>query len=510
MTTTEFDSAGQAYMTIDPAGKQDRRAFDDAGRVTKSIQNYQDGEVSAVHEDEDVTVETTYTADGQIATLTARNPTTGDQVTTYVYGTTLDDSDIARSDLVRAEIYPDSDDVADPLGDGDDEIYDRVQYTYNRQGQRTGKQDQNGTVHAFVYDDLGRVLHDRVTTLGTDIDSAVLRTSTSYEVRGMVASITHYDHASVGSGSVVNEVVYQYHDLGMLEKEYQEHEEAQDANTLYVQYYFDTSANGGEFTKALRPASVRYPNGRLVHFTYGASDSLADVLNRLDAIQDDSGGSPGDVLASYSYLGLGTIVVEDYQQPDVRLEYFFDSAYSGWDRFGRVVDQRWYDYGASADRDRFTYGYDRASSRLYRENTVASGKDEFYTYDDVNRLATFDRGDLNAGKTAISGTPVKEEDWGLDMTGNWTDFLQKTSGSTDLNQDRTHNPVNEITGITETVGTAWIDPVHDKAGNMTTLPKPSSPATGLTCTWDARNRLVEVKEGARSSAAMNTMDSVGV
>ena len=94
----------------------------------------------------------------------------------------------------------------------------------------------------------------------------------------------------------------------------------------------------------------------------------------------------------------------------------------------------------------------------------------------MNRLATYDRGDLNVGKTAISGTPVKEEDWGLDMTGNWSDFLQKTSGTTDLNQDRTHNPVNEITGISETVGTAWIDPVHDKAGNMTTLPKPSSPA----------------------------------
>ncbi len=57
----------------------------------------------------------------------------------------------------------------------------------------------------------------------------------------------------------------------------------------------------------------------------------------------------------------------------------------------------------------------------------------------MNRLATFDRGDLNADKDAISGTPVKEEDWGLDMTGNWSDFLQKTSGSTDLNQDRTHN-----------------------------------------------------------------------
>ena len=72
------------------------------------IQNYQDGTVYWSYPDEDVTVETAYTADGQIATLTAKNPATGDQVTTYVYGTTLTDSDIARADLLRAEIYPDS------------------------------------------------------------------------------------------------------------------------------------------------------------------------------------------------------------------------------------------------------------------------------------------------------------------------------------------------------------------------------------------------------------------
>ena len=180
----------------------------------------------------------------------------------------------------------------------------------------------------------------------------------------------------------------------------------------------------------------------------------------------------------------------------MRLEYFFDSAYAGFDRFGRVVDQRWYDYGASADRDRYTYGYDRASNRTYRENTIASAKDEFYTYDAINRLKTFDRGDLNAGKTAISGTPVREEDWGLDMTGNWKDYLQKTSGSTDLDQDRTHNKVNEISDITETTGTAWATPVHDRAGNMTSVPKPASLANSLTLKWDAWNRLVEAKDGA--------------
>ena len=152
------------------------------------------------------------------------------------------------------------------------------------------------------------------------------RTSTTYEVRGMREKVTSYDNATVGCGSVVNEVVYEYNDLGMLTKEYQEHEGAKDASTLYVQYNFDTTASGGKYTKGLRPSSVRYPNGRLVHFTYGSADSMADALNRLDAIKDDSGGSPGSTLASYSYLGLGTIVIEDYEQPDVRLEYFFSSA----------------------------------------------------------------------------------------------------------------------------------------------------------------------------------------
>ena len=93
--------------------------------------------------------------------------------------------------------------------------------------------------------------------------------------------------------------------------------------------------------------------------------------------------------------------------------------------------------------------------------------------------------------------------------GQLDDFVQKTSGTTDLNQDRAHNAANELTGITETVGTAWVDLVHDRAGNVTTMPKPSSLPTGLTCTWDAWNRLVAVKQGAVVMGAANTTRSVG-
>ena len=80
------------------------------------------------------------------------------------------------------------------------------------------------------------------------------------------------------------------------------------------------------------------------------------------------------------------------------------------------------DYGSSTDAERVGRGYDRAGNRLWRETPVAAvaGKklDEFYTYDGVYQLANLDRGDLNPGKTAITGTPDWEEDFDIDPTGN--------------------------------------------------------------------------------------------
>jgi len=72
-------------------------------------------------------------------------------VDAYRHLTMLSDSHIARSDLLRAGIYPDSDDsstgVPPVLSDGADETYDRVEHRYNRQNQIKETKDQNGTVH---------------------------------------------------------------------------------------------------------------------------------------------------------------------------------------------------------------------------------------------------------------------------------------------------------------------------------------------------------------------------
>ena len=144
-------------------------------------------------------------------------------------------------------------------------------------------------------------------------------------------------------------------------------------------------------------------------------------------------------------------------------------------------------------------GYDRASNRTYRRDEVARSQtplkkfDELYGYDGLNRLEDFDRGKLNTGNTAITGATIGQ-DWTLDQTGNWNNFNQTVQDA--LTQTRTHNKVNEITAIAETVGDQWKDPAHDANGNMTTIPQPKDLTKGYTATWDAWNRLVKLTNDA--------------
>ena len=138
--------------------------------------------------------------------------------------------------------------------------------------------------------------------------------------------------------------------------------------------------------------------------------------------------------------------------------------------------------GTSADVDRIKYGYDRASNRIWRQNPVATAAgaqfDEFYTNDGLQRLKDMQRGTLNSTNTAIT-VPTFEQCWTLDPTGNWLGFHEATLGGWPLDQSRTANTVNEITGITNTTGGSWATPTYDAAGNMTTIPRVSAPVGPL-------------------------------
>ncbi|MBX3452614.1 MAG: hypothetical protein KF777_23955, partial [Planctomycetaceae bacterium] len=246
-------------------------------------------------------------------------------------------------------------------------------------------------------------------------------------------------------------------------------------------------------------------DGRELTYDYGEGGNINDRASRIVSIVDDDSTH----LANYDYLGLGTTVVVDYTEPDVKYTLVDLSGtndpdtgdiYSGLDRFGRVKDCRWYNYNNEEDVARLKYGYDRASNRLWREDMVARSLekefDELYSYDGLHRLKDMARGWLNGSRTALTSETFGQC-WALDATGNWDGFREASTGASwTLEQSRTANPVNEITGITNTVGAAWAQPGYDPAGNMTTIPQPADPTQGYTATYDAWNRLVKLTDGS--------------
>ena len=510
VTTALYNARGELQSTFDPNGRETRTIYDDAGRAKKVIQNYRVDEYGypVAGPDKNLTTEYGYNPQHLVSTVTV---TAGGQTRTtkYVYGTDIGDPSpaIYRNDWVRAVIHADSDDSYSPytrtISDGGDG-YDRVEYTYNRLGEVVAVKDQNQTVHEYLFDRLGRQLADKVTLAqGSAIDPSVLRIERSYDVRGLLQKVTSYSDPDGGANNVVNQVQFAYNAFGLLTTEHQEHDGAVNGNTLSVGYQYAAAAKG------LRPTAVVYPNGRHVRFDYGEDDA-DDYLNRVQKIQDHDYAT----LAAYTYLGLGRIVVEDFAEPQVKLNY---TAAGALDRFGRVVDQVWQRYGANPETlESFRYGYDRAGNRLWRENLKSASRDldELYAYDEIYRLIDAERGDLveQSGQKVIANSTFAQQ-WNLDGLGNWAGFNEGTAvGNWSLQQTRAANAANEIDtddyhantpgdSISSTGGTPnWADPKYDAAGNMTSLPQPGDPENSFTLTYDAWNRLVKVADGETTVA----------
>lgn len=493
ITTTIWDDAGRAYQTRDPAGILTMLGFDAAGRV---IQQW-DNEVSGGTDyDQNRYTVFTFTPDGQLRTVAVDNGVTGAQVTQYIFGTTLNDSEIASSQLLRGVIYPDSDNTYDPLTHTFSGTYNRIEHRRNRQGETTQIKDQNQTVHDLSYDALGRQTVDAVTLAGgSTIDNGVLRVERAYTRLSQVDTVTSYD----GNNNVVNQVKLQYNELGQLTRDDQEHAGAVTGGTLKTQYgYADGSAN------TTRRTSVTYPNTRVLNQIYNSG--VDDNLSRVSQLND---GATTQV--AYAYLGLGTVMRADLQPPKIFYTLWRTSRYDVLDNFDRLAYFTWYDYNGGTFPERVDYAYDRVSNRLSRERQFlgTTGNDEKYTYDKLSRLTLLKRGTLSGGSIT---SPNFTQNWekrtaagktALDPSGNWTNFRQDNSdgGTTwSLDQERTHDKANTLTAFTTNTGTAWATPAHDLAGNMTSVPQPGALASGYGCVYDAWNRLVKVTSGGSTVA----------
>lgn len=510
LSTYTYDAAGRLWKTTNPEGHEDRTTYDLLGRVTKTVENYVDGTPSDA---DDRTTQYTYTGIGQVETLTAVLPDGPDsgteldgEMTYYYHGVSVaGGSRLNSNDLLAGVYYPDPSVGWVTYAAGTYETY-----SYLRNGDLQAWGDRNHTVfYEMIYDVMGRrtLEYAGEPSTGQGVDYTVRALGTEFDPAGRPYRFTTTD----GDFAVLNQVQREFDGLGRLTAEYTNAGGSVNTSTTpKVQYSYD-DAHGG------RLSSMTYPNGRVLH--YGYNTGVDTGISRVSFLADDNGSNAvGTHLEDYSYLGLGTIVDRWHPESELKQTYIYDGTgsstgdggdqYVGLDRFGRVVNQNAVIYDADEVTDvidRYTYTYDRDSNRLSRGWANTSGKDEAYTYDNLNRLSKMNRGMLASG-TITDSNATYSQNWtsgsgtGLDALGNWRTATTDTNGGASggsTTQSRTHNFQNELTGIDSNSLT------YDNNGNMRT------DENGNTLTYDAWNRLVQVKDSGNNVIVSYEYDALG-
>ena len=264
--------------------------------------------------------------------------------------------------------------------------------------------------------------------------------------------------------------------------------------------------------------------GEVISRNYGYNSGIDTTISRISTIADDGGTDAGTV-AAYTYLGLNTIVVEDDPQINTELTYMHVSGdtlssgdggdeITGLDRFGRVIDQFYYDTSTDTTVSRVQYGYDRDGNVLYADNLVNSAYSELYhansstsgddnsAYDPLSRITSFRRGTLtssgNNGSTldtitsgnlnSTTGVP-NTNSWSLDAIGNFGSE-NGTSNTFNSQNEETANGSNSIT--------------YDNNGNMLT------DEAGEHLTYDAWNHVVKITNSGGSDIGDFTYGPLGL
>jgi YD repeat-containing protein len=396
VTSYAYNDQGLTAEVTDPEDHLSYREYDNLGRLVTVVDNYVDGTPGSG--DDDRKQEMVYDAMSRLIKRKTWMTNGNDpQETEWVYGVAKGnrpDSDLASNNLLKTIKYPDPS-SGSPSSSADDQ----ESFAYNAQGDVVYKKDQNGTVHEYDYDELGRRTADKVTTLGTGVDGAIRRIQTLYDALDRPGSIESYDAAT--GGSVKNDLEFSYNGFGQVTESRQEHNGAMTQGSLKVIYSYSEAENGDPIS---RLTSVQYPaSGRVVYFHHddpsGGSDhaKMDWILGRVSGVSNNSSIS-ADRVGDYDYQGLSRVTKRRNSEPgssSSRVNVLYS-----YDLFGRT--QSIIAGSVAHDINSFAYGYNRSSQVLWREENYFSGKDELYEYDALHRLETFKRGDLNGERTDIT------------------------------------------------------------------------------------------------------------
>ncbi len=478
-----YDSRGNKTLAIDPKGNTALTVYDGAGRAAQVQQHLR---VAGRGENPPapgttflplggacVTTTTVYDGNGRVRRLIDDRGNT----TQWEYDT------LDRETAMR-------------FADGETR-----RRTYNEAGDVIQLTDENGSVFDNTFDPLGRKVQCLVTkaagVAGTD------RQAFEYDGRSRRTR-------SVDAVDTAETVVEQRYDsLGRVLEDGQ----TTGGTALRVTHSGFNSNALSEFT---------FPNGRRIANSY-------DALYRRTHVGDVGGGT----IATWQFFGpsrvaevaLGNGLICTHLN-NTRTHAAVSQAVSlpswgdpssdrlGYDGAGRPITKRYLAGGIDPDSHAyadptcvvgFTTTYDRSSNKLYERHLHAESRSHLYewlsdpsapdadsfAYDSLDRLRGYERGILAEGGGSVV-TPIslpgtdQRRTYDLDTLGNWRRTAYIPVGGTSTTEVRQHNNLNQITQRDSTLF------AYDANGNLLD--------DGIRLyTWDAFNRLIEVRRASDSA-----------
>jgi len=339
---------------------------------------------------------------------------------------------------------------------------------YDLDDNVTTFQDENGSIRSCDFDAINRVISCSINRATGVIGT----TEQTFQYDGLSRPARATDNNNPGEVTDDSVVTLAYDSLSRII------EETQKIGALSAKVI-----SSGFRAENLKTSST-YTNGRIV-------DSTFDKLDRLDTIRDR--GAVQNI-ADYDYIGINRVMQRTHEINSTRLTYLDDTGTTtvGYDGLRRPVKLRHLRTVQSLIVG-FEHTYDRMNNKNIEQKLHDSTNSELYAYDSAYRLLDFQRGTLNANRTAIS-TPSsnsrQQQVWDLDGPGNWAELTTTEGGSSTL-ENRGHTSFNEISLIDE--GGVSNKRSHDKNGNLTDEDVLSVGTDTYAFEWDHFNRLQRVK-----------------
>jgi len=299
-------------------------------------------------------------------------------------------------------------------------------YTYDLAGNRKTQKDARDITVTFGYDELNRI------TSKTYLDTSLNVTYT-------------YDTCNYGIGKLCSmqdkegTTTYGYDERGNIKT--RSRIATAGGQTYLTQYGYDLND---------RLTTVTYPSGRLVTYVRNTLGQVSSVTTT------PSGGSQQTIASNLTYLPFGALEDMDWDN-GLSLDQSFDTDYR---LTGQVL-------GAAYSR---AYGYDDVNNIQSITDNIASGKNQAFSYDDLDRLD-----DANGTYGVL--------DYAYDDVGNRTSLIKDAGAATVYNYSLIANQLDSTTGA-ESHSFAYDDNGNTEAKD------------GFTFVYDDMNRMSQVSDGA--------------